>query len=126
MKKSRAIKAKTNNTGNQVNTTATNQASTTAPKVEEKVAAPAAAEEVKETVTVTAKAEEVQTSTDVYLQFANQETKLKDVVARIKALYAEQGNDPASLKTLQVYVKPEESAAYYVTNGVAAGKVDLF
>lgn len=124
MKKSRAIKAKTNNTGNQVNTTATNQASTTAPKVEEKVAAPAAAEEVKETVT--AKAEEVQTSTDVYLQFANQETKLKDVVARIKALYAEQGNDPASLKTLQVYVKPEESAAYYVTNGVAAGKVDLF
>lgn len=124
MKKSRAIKAKTNNTGNQVNTTATNQASTTAPKVEEKVAAPAAAEEVKETVT--AKAEEMQTSTDVYLQFANQETKLKDVVARIKALYAEQGNDPASLKTLQVYVKPEESAAYYVTNGVAAGKVDLF
>lgn len=123
MKKSRAIKAKTNNTGNQVNTTATNQASTTAPKVEEKVAAPAAAEEVKETVT--AKAEEMQTSTDVYLQFANQETKLKDVVARIKALYAEQ-NDPASLKTLQVYVKPEESAAYYVTNGVAAGKVDLF
>lgn len=125
MKKSRAIKAKTNNTGNQVNTTATNQASTTAPKVEEKVAAPVAAEEVKETATAEAKVEEVQTSTDVYLQFANQETKLKDVVARIKALYAEQ-NDPASLKTLQVYVKPEESAAYYVTNGVAAGKVDLF
>lgn len=32
----------------------------------------------------------------------------------------------SSIKTLQLYLKPEESAAYYVINQKFAGKVDLF
>jgi hypothetical protein len=37
----------------------------------------------------------------------------------------EKGNKKADLKELAVYVKPEESAIYYVVNGSETGKVEF-
>lgn len=55
----------------------------------------------------------------VYVQFGGKEIIEKDVVAACKKAYADLGTDE-DLKTLEVYIKVEEGAAYYVANGVAS------
>ncbi len=65
-------------------------------------------------------------TTDVFIQYGDREVPAKDVVARVKEAYVEEGHKLSSIKTVQVYIKPEENAAYYVINKKAAGRIDLF
>ena len=41
--------------------------------------------------------------------------------------YTKKGNKVGDIKTIEIYVKPEENAAYYVVNGVGADdyKIEL-
>lgn len=64
--------------------------------------------------------------TEVYVQFAGQEAKVEAVVAKATEIYVADGHRASSIKSLQIYLKPEESAAYYVINQKYAGRVDLF
>jgi hypothetical protein len=61
---------------------------------------------------------------DVFVQYGEKEVKVADVVDAAKAAFKE-ANGRKAIKTLQLYVKPEESAAYYVINSEFTGKVDL-
>ena len=63
---------------------------------------------------------------EVYVQFAGQESKVDTVIEKATRAYEADGHRASSIKSLQVYLKPEESAAYYVINSKYAGKVDLF
>lgn len=65
-------------------------------------------------------------ATEVYLQFGAGESSLQTVVDRIKAEYVGQGHRVSSIKSLKVYLKPEDRSAYYVINDKVAGRVDLF
>ena len=67
-----------------------------------------------------------ETVTEVYVQFGGREATLDSVVAKATDSYVADGHRASSIKKLQVYVKPEEAAAYYVINDKYAGKVDLF
>ena len=58
--------------------------------------------------------------TTVYVQYAGKETAAKDLVAAAKEAYIAAGHKEEDIKTLDVYVKPEESAVYYVVNGEAS------
>lgn len=77
----------------------------------------------KETTTVkkaTAKkaAEKTEVKESVFVQFAGAEYSLDDVKANVKkAWMAETGKAESDIKDIQIYVKPEEHAAYYVVNG---------
>ena len=51
---------------------------------------------------------------------------MQAAVDRIKAEYVAQGHRASSIKSLKVYLKPEDNAAYYVINDKLAGRVDLF
>ena len=54
----------------------------------------------------------------VFVQFAGAEYSLDDVKANVKkAWMAETGKEESDIKDIQIYVKPEEHAAYYVVNG---------
>ena len=54
----------------------------------------------------------------VFVQFAGAEYSLDDVKANVKkAWMAETGKKESDIKDIQIYVKPEEHAAYYVVNG---------
>lgn len=54
----------------------------------------------------------------VYIQFAGAEYNLDDVKASAKKAWAEEnGKKESDVKEIQIYVKPEEHAAYYVING---------
>lgn len=93
-----------------------------AEKVEKKVekkaetAVAAAAKKTTKAVAKEAKAE-------VVLQYAGNEIKMAEVLAAAKKDFA--ANNKAALKTITLYVKPEDGAAYYVANGDITGKVNL-
>ena len=94
----------------------------TAPKKaeEKKTEAPArkAAKEKTETARkapVRAAKKEVKPA--VFVQFAGREISAEALIAEAKKAYAAAGHKESEIRTLEVYVKPEESAAYYVVNG---------
>ena len=65
----------------------------------------------------------------VYIQFAGSEYNLDEIRANVKKAWTEEtGNKEGDIKEVQIYVKPEEHAAYYVVNQevVEGGrKIDL-
>jgi hypothetical protein len=71
----------------------------------------------------TAKVEKV---VETYVEFAGNQVLLSNVEASVKAAYVAEGHRESSIKTMKVYVKPEENAAYYVINDNNVGRVDLF
>ena len=90
---------------------------TAAPK---KTAPKAAAKTTK-----TAKTAKEAVSQNVYIQFAGKEVKTGELVEQVKAQWTAEGHRVSSITSLEVYVKPEDNAAYYVINGKENGKVDL-
>ena len=59
------------------------------------------------------------------LQFNDQEFNLDVVEANVKQDWKEKGNAVADIKTLAIYVKPEDAKAYYVVNDEFEAFVDL-
>ena len=43
----------------------------------------------------------------------------------MRRIYENSGKKESAITSLDIYVKPEENAAYYVINGNFAGKVEL-
>ena len=56
----------------------------------------------------------------VVLEYKGLQISQDDIVAAVKADWK-----GAAIKTLEIYVKPEDAAAYYVVNGNEGGKVTL-
>ncbi len=46
---------------------------------------------------------------------------MEDIINRVKDAYAAEGHSAASVKNIEVYIKPEENMAYYVIDGYASG-----
>ena len=55
--------------------------------------------------------------TNYYVEYQGKQTLEKDVVAAAKKVWTGAGNKVKDIKTLDIYVKPEEGAAYFVING---------
>lgn len=66
------------------------------------------------------------TQPEIFIQFGPGESSVDNVVERIRKEYVEQGHRVSSIKSLKVYLKPEDRSAYYVINDKVAGRVDLF
>ena len=47
------------------------------------------------------------------------------MIASVKKAWTKAGNKVGDIKTITLYVKPEESAVYYVINGTETGKVEF-
>lgn len=63
---------------------------------------------------------------EVFLQYREYETEQSVIIERIKAQFVSEGHRAGNIKSLKVYIKPEDGAAYYVINDKTAGRVDLF
>jgi len=63
---------------------------------------------------------------EVYIQYTNEQATLKEVIEAVKEEYVAMGHHIETLKSLQIYLKPEEYKAYYVINKKMAGSVPLF
>lgn len=99
----------------------------------EKAAKKATATKKAATKTATAKktatkkkAEEKETMTNhVFIQTNYSEIVADDVIKKALEAYKAEGNK-AKVNNINVYIKPEENAAYYVVNDTVAGRVDIF
>lgn len=61
-----------------------------------------------------------------YIQYDGKQFDYEEIVARSKeAAAADMGKKVTSVKTIDIYCKPQDNAAYYVANGKVAGRIDL-
>lgn len=107
-------------------TTAEEKAAEVAVPAEEKVKTAVKKTAVKKTTAKKAAEKKDEMKPEVYIQFAGQEAVLAEVIEKAKKQFVEEGHRAGTIKSLQVYLKPEEYAAYYVINQKHAGRVDLF
>lgn len=63
---------------------------------------------------------------EVFIQYQGKEAVLAEAIEKAKAEFVADGHRVSTIKTLQVYLKPEDNSAYYVINQKFAGRVDLF
>ena len=71
------------------------------------------------------KAEKKEAVQNVYVQFAGKEILTADLAAQVTEKWGALGHRASSIKELNLYVKPEDNAAYYVINGKESGKIEL-
>ena len=83
----------------------------------------------KETATekkASAKKAAAKKETVITLEFGEYTAVMTAVEERVKAQVVAEGMKESAIKSLNIYVKPFENAAYYVVNGDVTGRVDLF
>lgn len=120
------VKEEVKTAGTATAKTATAKAKTTAAKKPAAKKATVAKKTTAAKRTATRKKAAPETNTEVYIQFWGREVYAKDVVERIKEVWAnEMGKKPEELLDLKVYIKPEENGAHYVINGEITGFVSL-
>lgn len=62
----------------------------------------------------------------VYLQYLGKEINKDDLMKRVKEIWTKElKNKVSDLKSVTLYLKPEENAAYYVINEETTGKIEL-
>lgn len=86
---------------------------------EVKEAAEKATEKVKK---ATAKKE---IKTTLFVEYYGKQVQEKDMIASVKKAWTKSGKKVADIKTMALYVKPEENSVYYVINGDSAGRVEF-
>ena len=107
------------------------EAKKAAPAVEVKAEAPAAqpkAAPARKAVakrTAKAAAPAAEKMEELIIQYGVMEWKGAELMERAKAAYAAEGHRISSIKSLSLYVKPEERKAYYVVNEKTTGSIDL-
>ena len=94
-----------------------------APAKEEKPAKKAPA---KKTAAKKTPAKKAEVKTEMFLQFAGKEYTEKEIFQKVKEVWTKVlKNKVGDMKDVKIYLKPEESAAYYVVNGETTGRIDL-
>ncbi|MBQ2282859.1 MAG: hypothetical protein II250_01635 [Agathobacter sp.] len=93
-----------------------------ADKAEEKAAKKAPAKRAAKT---TAKKVKEEAKIDIVLQYQTLEVSAAAVEEKVKAQFVAEGHRAGCIKTMSVYVKPEEYKAYYVINDKFEGFVWL-
>ena len=63
---------------------------------------------------------------NVMVEYNGKSVSTDLIVENIKKAFEAEGNQLSAIKDFQVYVKPEDNAAYYVINQDISGKVNLF
>lgn len=90
-----------------------------------KEAAVETTEVVKTTVKKTASKKTALKET-VYLQYMGKEIKKDDLMKQVKEIWTKElKNKVGDMKTVTLYLKPEENKAYYVINEEVTGSVEM-
>lgn len=103
----------------------------TAPAAEKKPEAkkPGRKAAAKKTTRKAVKNADVEVKPDVYVQFAGMEYSEKEIMDKVIAAWEAEGKKASAIKRVKLYVKPEDSKAYYVINeklkNGSTGAVDL-
>ena len=97
------------------------KAADSAAKATKKAAATVKKAAAKKTVKKAAAVKET-----VSLQYLGKDIKTADLMEQVKNIWTgELGKDAADLKAINLYLKPEDNAAYYVINESFSGRIDF-
>lgn len=62
----------------------------------------------------------------IYLQYLGKEINKDDIIKQVKEVWTKQlKNKVGDLKSVDLYLKPEENAVYYVINGDVTGSLNI-
>ena len=61
--------------------------------------------------------------TNTYIQYNGIELDDKTFITKIKEFWSNQGNKIKDIHTLNLYIKPEENAVYFVINNTTNGHI---
>ena len=89
-----------------------------------------AAKNVAKTVTKTAtktvkKAAKKDIKVKAFVEYYGKQVEEKDIIARVKKAWTKSGKKVGDIKEMDLYIKPEENAVYYVINGTETGAVEF-
>lgn len=112
------VKETAKETAKEIKKTVEEKAPETAKKVEKEVKKTAS--KVKKTV-----AAKKEIKTDIVLQYGEKEVNTKEMIAAVKKEWTKSKHKVADIKSIELYVKPEDYAVYYVINGDTTGKIWL-
>ncbi len=57
------------------------------------------------------------------VEYYGKQVEEKDMIANVKKAWTKSGKKVGDIKTMELYIKPEEAAVYYVINGTESGAV---
>lgn len=57
------------------------------------------------------------------VEYYGKQVEEKDMIARVKKAWTKSGRKVGDIKSMELYIKPEEAAVYYVINGTDTGAV---
>ena len=63
--------------------------------------------------------------TSMFVEYKGKQVEDKAILAAVKKAWTEAGNKVGDMKTVELYINPEETAVYYVINGTETGKVNF-
>lgn len=64
---------------------------------------------------------------EVFIEYQGQQAQQAVIIEKVRAAFVASGHRASSIKSLNIYIKPEEFKVYYVINdGKYTGDVDLF
>lgn len=89
-----------------------------------------AAKNVAKAVTKTAtktvkKAAKKDIKVKAFVEYYDKQVEEKDIIARVKKAWTKSGKKVGDIKEMDLYIKPEENAVYYVINGTETGAVEF-
>ncbi len=61
----------------------------------------------------------------MFVEYQGKQVEDKTILAAVKKAWTEAGHKIGEIKTLEVYIKPEEASVYYVINDTETGKVSF-
>lgn len=105
-------------------TKSTGKKSTTKKTSEKKTASKAAAKDDKASDKPSEKKADKKVE-EIIIQYAGTEINANDFVTKVQEIWVSWGHKLSSIKSLKLYIKPEEKAIYFVINEKETGKIDL-
>ena len=60
-----------------------------------------------------------------FVEYNGKQVEEKELIASIKKVWVEAGNKVGDIKTLELYIKPEEATVYYVINETEKGSIEF-
>lgn len=57
------------------------------------------------------------------VEYCGKQVEEKDMIANVKKAWTKSGRKVGDIKSMELYIKPEEAAVYYVINGTDTGSV---
>ena len=81
-----------------------------------KAAEPVVKEEVKETAAAVKEVAKPEIEKSVVVEFGGRQVAAKDVLSQAEEAYAK-AHPGTEIKSIELYISPEQNAAYYVVNG---------